>query len=294
MAKVVIAGGTGFIGKAVARQLKRDDFEPVTLGRGLSADVVWDAATLGDWTKALEGAEGVINLTGSPITEPWTTENRKKILESRIGSTNVLAEAIRRANRPPAVWINASAIGFYGDRGDELLTETSSAGSGFLSEVCQAWETALFDGESPAVRAAVRIGIVLGRDGGALGPLVPLTRAFLGGAQGDGSQWMSWILDSDLAWAFSHIVRRRESGVWNGVGPQPVRNRDFMHALRSQLGRPWSPPAPKFALEVAAKLGGPDPSVLLSSMRVVPQRLLDAGALFTGRDLKQTLANLAL
>jgi len=294
MAKVVIAGGTGFIGKAVARQLKRDDFEPVTLGRGSNADVVWDAKSLGDWTRALEGAEAVINLTGSPITEPWTTENRKKILDSRIESARVIGRAIQQADRPPAVWINASAIGYYGDRGDELLTETSSAGSGFLSEVCQAWETALFDGESPAARAAVRIGIVLGRDGGALGPLVPLTRAFLGGAQGDGSQWMSWILDSDLAWAFSHIVRRREPGVWNGVGPQPVRNRDFMQALRSQLGRPWSPPAPKFALEVAAKLGGPDPSVLLSSMRVVPQRLLDAGALFTGRDLKQTLANLAL
>lgn len=296
--RVVIAGGSGFIGHALLQELQ-EDYEVVILSRsgkpieGATVET-WDGKTLGDWARNLDGAEAVINLAGEPVTLRWTEENKKKILESRTESTAVIGKAVRGCVVPPKVWINGSAVGYYGDTGDREVDETSPAGEGFLAETCLAWERAQEEVETPQTRKVrIRIGFVLGKEGGALPELWKITRRFLGGSQGSGQQWVPWIHISDLAGIFRWVIENEVSGPVNGVGPSPVRNKELMAEIRRAAHRPWSPPAPAFALNLVGAIIGVQTDVTLVSQRVVSKTLKEGGFEYRFPTLQETIADQA-
>ncbi|MFN7172890.1 MAG: TIGR01777 family oxidoreductase [Fimbriimonadaceae bacterium] len=297
--KVVVAGGSGFIGRALCERLKHEGHEVVVLTRKVEPDfgfrqVVWDGETVGPWAAELEDADGVINLAGSPITVKWTNENKQKIIDSRVKTATAIGEAIQACENPPKVWVNASAIGFYGDRPGETLTEESPPGTGFLAETSVQWEAAQAKFETPeTVQAVVRIGIVLGKGGGAYEELALLTKNYLGGSIGSGQMVMSWIHLQDLTRLFAWIIDSQTSGTFNGTSPHPATNAEFMKALRESLNRPWSPPAPVPVVKMVSSLKGVEPEVLLQDCRALPQHALDSGFMFQYSLLAGALSDLA-
>lgn len=301
MSKVVVAGGSGLIGRELTARLKGLGYEVVVLSRSGKAPkeargVMWDAETVGPWREELEGAAAVINLVGSSIAVKWTKESKLEILESRLHSTKAIGMAIALCESRPPVWVNMSAIGFYGDRGSEELSEASQPGArrDFLVDTCVAWEAALDEVQLEGVRKVIlRSGTVLGKEGGAFPQLLNLTKWFLGGHVGPGTQYMSWIHIKDLCGLIIFAVENDVSGPINGTSPQSVTNRFFMGALRGILRRPWAPPVPAFALTIANWFGAPDPSLLLYSQRVVPSVALENGFSFEFDDLRDAMKNLA-
>ncbi|MBL8047592.1 MAG: TIGR01777 family oxidoreductase [Chthonomonas sp.] len=295
--KVVIAGGTGFIGRSLQAELTHAGHEFVLLSRRSGEGMVqWDGQTLGPWTEALAGAHALINLVGESISLPWTAENRRKILASRVDSCHVLGRALAGLQSPPPVWVQSSATGFYGNRGDEVLTEESAAGntSEFLVETCLAWEGAAREACPSTVELRlVRTGLVLGDGGGALPPILKVARMYLGGSLGSGQQYMSWIHELDLVrqyvWLCDHCER---PAIVNGTAPNPARNVDFMATLRRVIGRPWAPPAPALAMKLMAKLGGPASELVLDSCRAIPQAAQRADFEFKFSDLESALRDL--
>lgn len=292
--RVILAGGSGFIGSAVRLELVSAGYEVQILGRG-DADLKWDGQTVGSWAEALDGGFGVVNLAGSPIQNHWSTSEKQKILDSRVQSTVALGKAIAEQETKPQVWVNASAIGIYGEHGEESLTEETpipSRSSDFLVEVGSAWE-ATFAKYSGAVErnAVMRIGLVLGKEGGMYPPLQNLARFGLGGKAGSGRQYFSWIHIRDLARAFRHVLEAG-SGIYNGTAPSPVTNGEFMYELRKNQGIPFGIPAPEFGLKLVGKLGGPDASLMLTSQKVLPERLLREGFSFESSDLSAALNDL--
>lgn len=298
--RIVIAGGSGFIGRGLTAMFVARGFEVVILTRNAGATTgnvttaAWDGATVGDWANELEGATAIINLAGHTINCPHTPANQKLIVESRVNSVRAVTSAIRRCQRPPAVLVQGSAVGFYGDTGPAPRDESSPSGTGFRAEACRAWEAALNPETLPATRCVtLRTGVVLGRDGGALPTLARLTRWFLGGAVSNGRQFISWIHQEDFnRIVLAAIENKIWSGVLNATAPNPATNSDFMRELRRVLHRPWSPPAPAFAVRLAAPLMGTDASLALESQRVVPERLLAAGFQFTFPQLREALEHL--
>lgn len=281
--RAVVAGGSGFIGSALVRALRKDGYDVAVLSRSNertpgARTVVWDGATLGDWTGGIEGADLVANFTGSSIDTLWTGANRRRILDSRVNSTRALAESISKCERPPGLWINASAVGFYGDTGELEVSEAGRKGTGFLANVCEQWETAVTAYETEQTRKVIlRLGSVLGREGGILSRLAPLAKWFLGGQAGDGRQFISWIHLDDVMRLVRFVCEQEVEGVFNACSPNPVRNVDFMAGLRRAVGRPWSPPVPVWALRAGAFAMRTEVSLLLSSTRAVPQRALGFG-----------------
>ncbi len=294
--KIVVAGASGFLGKALIASLKGHEVialvrhgEPVPG----AVPVVWNGLKIGPWEEHVDGADAVINLAGAPVTKRWTDEYKKEIKESRVQSTYVLGQAIEGAEKPPKVWINASAVGYYGSRGAEMLDEGSSAGTDFLAEVCQAWENALAAETLPNTRrVALRTGIVLGKGGGALQPMLKATKLFLGGRIGDGHQWMPWIHLDDYTgmvhWLLDHDVQ----GPVNACGIAPCINETFMANLRKVVGRPPAPPVPTFALNLMGKLTGPEPEVALASARVMPKAAQSAGFKWKHPALEEALRSI--
>lgn len=300
MAKVIIAGGTGFVGGHLTKRLKDGGHEVSILSRkgpvpvGVTS-VPWDGVHVGPWMDELEGADAVINLSGSSISQKWTPEARTNILQSRVQSTQAIGRALESVKNPPKVWVNASAIGFYGDRGDTELSEASTPGrkGHFLVDTGVAWEAIAEGFRIPNVRLVLlRTGIVLGKDGGAFPPLLKLTRFFLGGHHGSGDQYMSWIHIDDLVHAYIFAIESELEGPVNATCPDPCSNRYFMAALRAVVGRPWAPPAPVFLLKLANMLGAPDPSLLTDSMRVLPKKLEAAGFKHQFPALREALTDL--
>ncbi|AOS44020.1 Epimerase family protein [Lacunisphaera limnophila] len=285
MAKIVLAGGSGFLGQALGRRLAAEGWEVVVLSRQPRDDaplreVAWNAETGGAWAAELEGAAAVVNFAGRSINCVHTLENSREILESRRLAVQALGKGWARAKNPPPVWIQCSATGYYGNAGDRFCDETLASGPGFLAEVCRQWEEAFAAVELPGVRRVVlRLGVVLDAEHGALPPLAQLVRRFLGGSAGSGRQFLSWVHRDDVVAAFVAVLTRPElSGVFNLCAPGPVSNAEFMRTLRRVLGRPWSPPAPEFAIRLAAgPLLGVDPNLALHGQRCAPQRLLAAG-----------------
>ena len=313
--KVVIAGGTGFLGQAVARDLSRRGWTVVVLGREPKPPahgtlVLWDGKTLGPWEMALEGADAVINLAGKNIAAVHNDENRKQILESRLDSVRALGAAVRHRAQPPRLWLQASAVAIYGNPGAQICDETtpaaaSSPSESFLTAVTKRWEAAFASEASPARKITLRTGIVLGRDGGALQPLIKLAKAFLGGSAGDGRQYLSWIHLEDYCaicrWALeggsgesaSASGERAVPQAYNLCAPQPVTNEDFMKELRHALHRPWSPPAPAWAVKFGAEvIMRADSSLILTGQRVLPRRLKEAGFPFAFPQLRVALKDL--
>lgn len=291
--RVLITGATGFVGQALVRRLLEAGHEL----RAIARDPVRAAASLGPQVtlfeptaleKSLEGVDGVVNLAGEPIAGTrWTPEKKRQIKASRIELTGRLARAIAAMERRP-VLVSASAIGFYGDRGDEILTEVSAPGTDFLSEVCHEWETAAHQAETRVV--CLRIGLVLGAGGGALAKLLPLFSLGLGGPIGDGAMWWSWIHLHDLV----EIMRvsledARYSGPINAVAPHPVTNAELTRALGRALSRPAILRAPPFALKLAFGEGS---RPILDSTRVLPRALERLGFAFRFPALEEALRDI--
>lgn len=274
---IFISGSHGFLGSALMAHLSANGHRVTRLTRG-AVDAV-----------RLEGAEAVIHLAGESIMGRWTSAKKAKIRDSRVEGTRALAEALARLSRPPQVMLCASATGIYGDRADEQLQETSAPGSGFLAEVCQAWEAAAQPAVQQGIRVAfLRTGMVLSPQGGALAKMLPAFRAGMGGRLGRGRQYMSWISLEDWLEAVSHILEASElRGPVNLVSPQPVTNRGFTKALGRALKRPTVFPVPAFVLRVL--LGELAEELLLSSQRVVPAALLSSGFSFRDPDLEGAL-----
>lgn len=294
--RFTITGATGFVGQSLIARLLADDHDVHLLLRrarpGLPPQVtysLWDAIGQEPMAGALASTDVVIHLAGEPVAQRWTRAVKERIRASRVAGTQRLVQALAMLDSPPRALISASATGFYGDtRGDEVLTESSGPGEGFLADVCQSWEDAADLAEPLGVRVVkLRIGMVLGESGGALAKLLPFFRAGLGGKIGSGEQWMSWIRLDDLVELIHYAATNsRLEGAFNAVSPNPVRNAEFTAALAKALNRPALLPVPPFALRL---LYGEMAGMLTASLRVEPAAALRAGFAFRSPDLAAAL-----
>jgi uncharacterized protein (TIGR01777 family) len=285
--KVLVTGSSGFVGSAVMRHLKARGYEV----DGLTRPRDWDPDQGTIDHKRLQGCDAVVHLAGENISSGrWTEAKKKRILESRTRGTRLLAEALAGLSRPPKVLISASAIGFYGDRGSEQLSEASPAGEGFLAEVCKAWEAATQPASKRGIRVVnLRIGIVLSSAGGALPKMLLPFRLGVGGVLAGGQQYMSWITLDDLCRVIDHAMTVEFlSGPVNTASPRPVTNKEFTSMLAGAVRRPALFPVPRVAAHLA--LGELADALLLASTRVVPGKLLASGFRFEDPDLSFALA----
>lgn len=298
--KIVIAGGSGFIGSALAAEFLSQNAQVIVLTRSPRQrddgvlEVQWNGANIGEWIAHLDAADAVINLTGKNIKCRFTPENVRELMESRVNSVKTISLALDHVKSPPRVWIQASAIGYYGNAGDRVCDENSPNGMDALADICRQWEYAFKSAASPKTRKVLlRIGVVLGKDGGALPILARMARWFLGGRAGSGKQYLSWIHLQDLMRIFSEGITRPDwSGTFNAVAPNPVTNKEFMHQLRRALHRPWSPPAPAFAVAMGARMMNTEPSLALDGCRVLPKHFAEAGFAFQFPELGPALRDI--
>ncbi len=290
--KILVTGATGLVGSALVPFLAGGGHEVARLGRSApgAGDIRWDPEAGVLKAEALEGFDGVVHLAGENIaTGRWTTEKKRRIKESRVQGTLLLATTLAGLDRPPRVLVSASAIGFYGDRGDEELTEGSAAGSGFLSEVCGEWEAATEAAAGKGIRVVhARLGVVLSTGGGALAKMLTPFRLGAGGIIGNGRQYLSWITLDDTAAAVAHLLSTESAaGPVNVVAPAPVTNREFTRTLGAVLRRPTLFPMPGFAARLA--FGEMADALLLASTRVTPAALLNSGYGFRHGSLEEGL-----
>lgn len=279
MPKVVLAGGTGFVGRAFERRFKGMGYEVSMISRQVS-HISWDDRT--GITQALDGADLLVNLAGRSVNCRYTPENRRQILESRTETTRLLGESVLACHRPPALWINSSTATIYRHAEDRPMTEEGGEiGTGFSVDVAKAWEQVFFAFDLPDTRrVALRIAIVLD-DGGVMGPMRNLVRFGLGGPQGSGQQQFSWIHMEDLFRIVVFLQQHPElEGVFNASAPHPVTNRELMASLRRAMGVPIGLPAPRWMLELGARLIRTETELVLKSRWVLPERLLREGFTF--------------
>jgi uncharacterized protein (TIGR01777 family) len=289
MKRILISGATGLVGAALSRSLAAAGHTVVRLTRRPTdpRDKGWDPMEDVIDPTALDGVDAVINLAGESIaSHRWSAEQKHRIRSSRIRGTRLLREEIERRTEPVSAFVSASAIGYYGDRGDEELDETSEPGSGFLPELCVAWEA---ESRTDATRCvSVRTGLVLSRDGGALQRMLLPSKLGLGGPIGGGRQWWSWITLDDIVGIYGHAaLSSTASGPVNGTAPEPVRQRDFAKTLGEVLHRPSFMPLPKAAVKLA--LGEMGEHLLFDSARLRPARLRSDGYRWTHAELASAL-----
>jgi uncharacterized protein len=293
--KILITGATGLIGKALQKSLRERGHELLLASRKEPKDktyVQWDPKNGFADAGRLEGIGAVVHLAGESISAlRWTDEKKKAIRDSRVLGTRNIVDTISDLKRRPSVLIATSAIGFYGDRGDEELTETSKAGKNFLAEVSREWEAEARRAEDSGVRTILlRTGIVLSKDGGALGTMLTPFKFGLGGVIGDGKQWMSWISLVDHIEVINFALENENiRGAVNAVSPHPVTNQEFTAIMGEVLYRPTFIPLPEFAVHLA--FGEMGEALLLDSIKVIPKRLMDAGFKFKFPDLKKAIEN---
>jgi uncharacterized protein len=290
--RVAVSGGSGLVGSALVAALRTAGHTPIPLVRSAPAagQVFWDPERGLLDASSLAGVEGVVHLAGESLSSvPWTKRRRERIRESRIRGTGLLAETLSQVNPRPRVLVSASAIGYYGSRGDEILTEESPSGSGFLAEVCRAWEAAAEPAASAGVRVVnARFGLILSRRGGALAKMLVPFRLGLGGRLGSGRQWVSWIaLDDAVEVVLLALAHEEIRGAVNVVAPEPVSNADLARALGRALGRPAAAAVPVAALRLA--MGEMADEMLLASTRVSPAILLRRDHPFRHPDLPGAL-----
>jgi len=299
--RIVLAGGAGFLGRHLARTLERRGYDVVILTRnaerydGPGRAVSWDGETVEDhWMSELEGARALVNLAGKSVDCRRTQANYEGILQSRIHSTRVLGDALRKVYRVPEVWVQAGSLAIYGDAGDRICDESGFIPDEYPTDVCVAWEEALGEAIRPEMRwAMLRIGFVLGRDGGALPTLAGLTKLGLGGTIGSGKQWISWIHIDDMMRLFVEAIENPAvHGIYNATGLQPVPNAEFMETLRSTLGVPFGIPAPAPLVKLAAPVINTDPDLALNGRRGLPVRIHGLGFQFRFHELEDALADL--
>ena len=295
--RLLVTGATGFIGSALCPRLLEQGHTLIMLTRhkppeadsGVKQWLHWTPGTLRDWGDALDGADGIINLAGEPIADKkWTATQRRRLEKSRVDATHSLVQACGKARQIPKFLINASAVGYYGPRGDEMLTEEAAPGEDFLSQLCRNWEDEAVRAEELGMRVVrLRTGIVLGAHGGALASMIPPFKWCVGGPLGSGKQWMSWIQLEDHLRLISHIIENSLAfGPINATAPNPVRNKDFSRALGKVLHRPSWMPAPAFLLRLGL---GEMADMLLTGQRVMPAAAQKLGFEFRFPQLNDAL-----
>jgi uncharacterized protein (TIGR01777 family) len=311
--RIVVSGGTGFIGRALVTTLSERGDDVVVLSRGKAGRegcalgprptccrgagnvelAPWTPEKAGDWSRVVDGADAVVHLAGAGVLdESWTSERKEVLRSSRIRSTELLAEAIARAEKKPRAFVSGSAIGYYGiDAGDRVLTEDSPPGTDFLARLVVDWENAAAAARDvPGVRVShPRIGLVLGRSGGMLEKMLPPFRAFVGGPVGTGAQYMGWIHQVDTVRALEHAIDTDLTGPFNVTAPEPVTMDTFAHALGDAMGRPAALRVPEFAVKLAL---GSRAEAVLHGQRAVPKRLVDTGFAFVFPELTSALADI--
>jgi uncharacterized protein (TIGR01777 family) len=296
--RILVSGVSGPIGAALLPSLRASGWSVVRLVRGVAAggspdnaQIVWDPAGA-IAPEAVSGFDAVIHLAGESIFGRWTADKKRKIRDSRVLGTLNVASALARAERKPKVFVCGSAIGYYGDRGDEALSEQAAPGTGFLAEVCREWEEAAAPAVQAGIRTAhLRTGIVLSPKGGALGAMLLPFKMGLGGRTGNGRQWMSWIDVQDMVGGIQHILKNEVlRGPVNMVAPEPVTNAEFAKTLASVLGRPAIFPMPAFAAKLA--FGEMGEELLLGSQKVEPGKLVGSRYQFRYRELRGSLEGL--
>lgn len=292
--RILVTGATGFVGKPLVARIA----EPTILSRDVhKAKAEAPQARVFRWrpeeeeppAEAFEGVEAVIHLAGDPVAEGrWNTEKKRRIRESRVMGTRNLVAALARLEERPRTLVSASAIGYYGSRGDELLEDNAISGRDFLAEVCLAWEHEAYEAEKLGIRVACpRIGLVLGPRGGALAKILSIFKLGLGGRLGSGRQWMSWIhVDDMVGLLLAAASDERWRGAFNAVSPQPVTNAEFTKVLARVVHRPAVLPAPEFGLRLAL---GEFASILLASQRCVPTQARNWGYSFAYPEIEAAL-----
>jgi len=291
MNKIVIAGGAGFIGSYLVKRFENAGYKVLIISRE-PEHVSWKPTEL---TEAFEDAEMVINLAGKSINCRHTDENKKAIINSRLNTTIWVGNAILACVHPPKLWLNASACGIYKASHNYPMTESETAlGDDFMADVVKQWEKVFFAFNLPSTRKVVlRTSVVLGKKGGALLPLVWLSRLWLGGKQGDGTQMFSWIHMEDYFQIIIFLSKNKNiKGIINCTSPGPLTNKNFMSAIRKTLSIPVGILAPTFAIRLGAKLIGTEPELILNSSYVLPERLIESGYSFLYPDADKALEDL--
>lgn len=301
--RVVITGATGFIGRALCKELLDSGYEVVALSRSVDRGrevlgqnvtvAAWDGRSAQGWAQYAEGARAVVNLAGESIAAGrWTRAKKEEILKSRLNAGKAVTEAVTLARVKPAVVIQSSGIGYHGSAGDEVVDESSHPGTGFLSRVAEKWEASTKEVEAMGTRQVIiRTGVVLGKDGGALPRLLTPFRLFVGGPLGSGKQWFPWIHLDDEVKAIRFLIERDDlRGAFNLVAPEPVTTRDFCRTLGRVMKRPSWFKVP--ALMLRLLFGEMAEEVLLSGQKAVPKRLLEAGFDFKFADVESALRDI--
>lgn len=298
---MVIAGGTGFLGSCLIDAFKKENWDLHVLTRGASEQkggvnfVHWNGASISDWARSLEGADAVINLNGKSVDCRYTSKNKALIYSTRLDATHAIGKAIQQCQTPPAVWINASSATIYRHSVVQPMDEyTGEIGSGFSVDVCLKWEAAFNSFKLPSTRKiALRTGIVFGKLGGPLSPLVWLAKLGVGGHQGNGSQYFSWLHAKDFCEIVKFAIENKTmSGAFNATSPTPIPNKQLMKELRAVLRIPFGVPLPKWLLELGAIFIRTETELVLKSRYVIPRKLEEAGYTFQFRTIREALNDL--
>ena len=300
--KIIIAGGTGALGSALIDGYRDANTETVVLTRAARPNhhniryVHWDAQSLGEWTKELEGATTIINLVGKSVNCRYTAKNKAEIIRSRVDATAIIGKAIQQATVPPKVWINAGSAAIFGDGGDAVKTEDSPVGDGFSPAVCKAWEATFHQHGTPNTRKVfLRIGIVIQSEGGILKPFVNLARFGLGGRIGSGKQYLSWIHEADFVRLVDWTIENEHvQGIVHASSPNPIGNKDFMKAIRQRLGVSFGIPNYEWSTKLGAWIIGTEAELVLSGRRVISSVLAESGFEFQYPEFSDALRDLSL
>jgi len=300
--KILVTGGTGFVGTQLTSRLIQDNHEVTILSRSAKRSgeipsgisyLQGDPTQKGPWQEAIKNHDAAINLAGASIFAKWTEEHKKAIRESRVSTTRNIVEGIPSRSQKQFTFFSTSAVGYYGFCGDEELTEESPHGDDFLARIALEWEGEALKAKEKGARVVItRFGIVMGERGGALGQMIPLFKKYIGGPIGSGRQWFSWVHIKDLAEAFSFLLKYPEiSGPVNVCSPNPVRNKDLAKALGRAFHRPSFMPAPGFMIKLVLGEFG---SVILEGQRVIPKRLMDSGFTFQYPEIDKALQEIVV
>ncbi len=301
MDKIVITGGTGFIGKSLAHHLATQGYQPIIIARSAPSEAIdypfipWDGHTLGDWTSALEGAKAIVNLAGKTVDCVKTPDNCDLILRSRVDSTKAIGKALKKVEDPPKIWIQMSTAHIYGDPPSQVCTESSSFGYGLAPFVGQAWENTFLDVIPRDTRGVIlRTSFVIGRNGGALKTLSKIARMGLGGKVGHGRQGMSWIHEDDLnELILKSIENDQYQGEYVASSPNPVSNKEFMRTLRRAIRMPIGMPTPEWMARFGARyLFKTDPELAIYGRYVKSERLGTEGFRFNFPTLRPAMEDL--
>jgi len=301
MKKIIIAGGTGFLGKVLINHFKDKVSQIIVLTRSESRKemnvhyVLWDAKTLSGWESHLENADVLINLTGKSVDCRYTKRNRELIYNSRIESTKILNKAVSQCQHPPKLWLNSSTATIYRHSTDKQMDEfTGEIGNDFSMNIAKAWEKEFFNIKVQGTRkVALRTSIVLGKNGGAFKPLKSIVKIGVGRKQGNGNQFLSWVREEDFARAVEVIINHDKIGsIVNVVSPLPVRNKEFMTSLRKALNVPVGIPINKTLLEIGSKIIQTETELVLKSRNVIPKKLTDSGFTFKYQTLEKAFTQI--